>query len=154
MYSAMNKRLSINDFAITLDLPIQWGDMDAFQHVNNARFFRFFESARVYYFQANDLMEYFSGSSLSFILAKAGCTFIAPVTYPDTITVGSRVIQVAPSRLEQQYFIHSHKMDTAAAIGTASLVAFDYQAMNRAEFPSPLLETVCTFEGLDMESAE
>lgn len=154
MYSAMNKRLSINDFAVTLELPIQWGDMDALQHVNNARFFRFFESSRVHYLQAIGLKDYFTGSGLSFILAKAGCTFIAPLTFPDTITVGCRTAQIMPSRLEQQYLIHSQKMNATAAIGTASLVAYNYQAMNRAEFPRSLLETLSDFEGLVLESAE
>ncbi|MFO7801837.1 MAG: thioesterase family protein [Desulfovermiculus sp.] len=147
----MSKRLSIDDFSVTLDLPVQWGDMDAFQHVNNARFFRFFESARVFYLQATGLRDYFTGSSLSFILAKAGCTFIAPLTYPDTMTVGCRTVQITPSRLEQQYMIHSQKLETAAALGTATLVAYDYAANKRADFPSQLLETLCRHEGLHIE---
>lgn len=32
------------DFPVVIDWPVQWGDMDAFQHVNNTVFFRWFES--------------------------------------------------------------------------------------------------------------
>ncbi|WP_034623147.1 acyl-CoA thioesterase [Desulfovermiculus halophilus] len=149
----MSKRLSIDDFRISLDLPVQWGDMDAFQHVNNARFFRFFESARVHYFHTTGLGDYFAGSSLSFILAKAGCTYIAPLTYPDSIAVGCRTVRITPSHLEQQYLIHSSKLQTAAALGTASIVAFDYESMHKAEFPPRLLDIISRHEGLEVESA-
>jgi len=150
----MSKRLSIDDFSISLDLPVQWGDMDAFQHVNNTRFFRFFESARIHYFQALNLHAFFAGSRLSFILAKTGCTFIAPLTFPDTIRVGCRVVRTTPSRIEQEYLLHSNKLDTASALGTASLVAFDYQGMTRSEFPAQVLETVRRHEGLETETRE
>jgi acyl-CoA thioester hydrolase len=150
----MSKRVGIHDFSINLELPVQWGDMDAFQHVNNARFFRFFESARIHYFQALKLHDFFAGSRLSFILAKTGCTFIAPLTFPDTIQVGCRVVQASASRIEQEYLLHSTKLDTASALGTASLVAFDYQAMTRSEFPTQVLETVRNHEGLEPKPRE
>ncbi|MFW9964518.1 MAG: acyl-CoA thioesterase, partial [Candidatus Sifarchaeia archaeon] len=37
---------SLDDFNFTVDIPIAWGDMDAFRHVNNTLFFRYFETAR------------------------------------------------------------------------------------------------------------
>ena len=33
------------DFPVLIAWPVQWGDMDAFQHVNNTVYFRWFESA-------------------------------------------------------------------------------------------------------------
>ena len=36
---------------VELDLPLAWGEMDAFGHVNNAVYFRWFESARMSYFE-------------------------------------------------------------------------------------------------------
>src|SRR5258708_13223791 len=36
-------------FPVVLSLPIQWGDQDAFQHVNNTVYLRWFESARIKY---------------------------------------------------------------------------------------------------------
>ena len=38
-------------FAVTLELPVLWGDMDALRHVNNARYFAWFEAARIAYFE-------------------------------------------------------------------------------------------------------
>ena len=30
-------------YAVTIALKVQWGDMDAFNHVNNIMYFRYFE---------------------------------------------------------------------------------------------------------------
>ena len=32
---------------VILRIPVQWGEMDAYGHVNNTVMFRYFESARV-----------------------------------------------------------------------------------------------------------
>ena len=40
----------IRAYPVTIEFPIAWGDMDAFQHVNNVMYLRYFESARIAYF--------------------------------------------------------------------------------------------------------
>src|SRR5262249_44770182 len=36
---------------VIVELPVVWGEMDAYRHVNNAVYFRYFESARLEYFR-------------------------------------------------------------------------------------------------------
>ena len=36
-------------FPVTINLPVLWGDQDAFRHVNNIVYLRWFESARIAY---------------------------------------------------------------------------------------------------------
>ena len=36
---------------VVIDQVVDWGDMDSFGHVNNVVYFRYFENARVEYFQ-------------------------------------------------------------------------------------------------------
>ena len=146
----MSKHAHIDDFSITLELPVQWGDMDAFQHVNNTRFFRFFESARIHYFKALGLDSLLTCAAVGPILAKTGCTFIAPLTYPDTLRVGCRSVKATSSRIDQEYLIHSQSMNTAAALGTAVIVAYDYTQKSKGRFPSQALQTVCAYEDLPL----
>jgi acyl-CoA thioester hydrolase len=42
--------ISIDGYPVVIEIPIAWGEMDAFQHVNNIFYFRYFESARIAYF--------------------------------------------------------------------------------------------------------
>ena len=46
----MPSKYSPDDYATRIELPVLWGDMDAFQHVNNVQYFKYFESVRIAYF--------------------------------------------------------------------------------------------------------
>jgi hypothetical protein len=37
----------LKDFPALERVSVQWGDMDAFQHINNAMYIKYFESARI-----------------------------------------------------------------------------------------------------------
>ncbi|MCZ6911333.1 MAG: acyl-CoA thioesterase, partial [Proteobacteria bacterium] len=39
----------LDDYPVVIELPVVWGEMDAFDHVNNIIYFRYFESARIAY---------------------------------------------------------------------------------------------------------
>ena len=38
------------EYPVVLNQDIIWGDMDAFGHINNSVYFRYFEDARIAYF--------------------------------------------------------------------------------------------------------
>ncbi|MFT4623328.1 MAG: acyl-CoA thioester hydrolase, partial [Myxococcota bacterium] len=40
----------MSDWPVSVVLPVLWGDMDALGHVNNTRYFVWFEAARMAYF--------------------------------------------------------------------------------------------------------
>ncbi len=48
----------LEGFPVVVEIPVLWGDMDAFQHVNNVTYFRYFESARIAYFERIGALEF------------------------------------------------------------------------------------------------
>ncbi len=64
-------------------VPIRWGDMDAFGHVNNTVYFRYMEQARLDWLSA---IERHEGASIppgtGPVIVNASCTFFAPLVYP------------------------------------------------------------------------
>ena len=60
----------IGDYPVVIDIPIAWGDMDAFQHVNNTVYFKHFESARISYFEKIDFLEVMNKTGIGPILAS------------------------------------------------------------------------------------
>ena len=40
----------LQGYPVTVEIPVAWGDMDAYGHVNNTMYFRYFETARIAYF--------------------------------------------------------------------------------------------------------
>lgn len=76
---------------------INWGSHDAFNHVNNVHFVRYFESQRMVFAEsiARDLgeqrqKEILTGKGVSFILAGINVKYRRPVTYPDTLLIGTK----------------------------------------------------------------
>ncbi|KII86070.1 hypothetical protein PLICRDRAFT_44529 [Plicaturopsis crispa FD-325 SS-3] len=77
---------------------IVWGDHDSFQHVNNVRYARFFESGRMKWITAvgDDLggperaTAMLKGKGVSFILKSLSIDFKRPVTYPDTLLIAHK----------------------------------------------------------------
>ena len=70
-------------FPLTVSIVVHWSQMDALGHVNNARFFTWFESARIAMFQRIGVAT--SGpSAIGPILATTTCDFLRTVVYPAT----------------------------------------------------------------------
>jgi len=53
---ALLARPVMEGFPVVVALPVQWGDMDALSHVNNARYFTWFEGARIALFRRVGLL--------------------------------------------------------------------------------------------------
>ena len=59
----------LNDYSAIISIPIQWGDQDAFGHVNNTVPIRWFESSRIAFLDACGLGEMMTGEGVGPILA-------------------------------------------------------------------------------------
>ena len=46
----------LRSFKLIMNYNLQWGDMDAAQHVNNVNYLRWCESARIAYFDLMDMI--------------------------------------------------------------------------------------------------
>jgi len=125
----------ISDYPVKIELPIAWGDMDAFQHVNNIMYFRYFESARIAYFEKIKFLEVMENTGIGPILASTQCRYKLPLTYPDQITVGAKVDSLGKDRFTMKYAVYSSRHNKIAAFGEGVLVTFDYR--NNAKTPVP-----------------
>lgn len=97
--------------------------MDAFGHVNNTVFIRWFETARIVLCERLGLtIDHPQG--VGPILASVTCDYLAPVEYPATVVTGVRVANVGRTSLHVE---HEVTVDGGpVAKGTGVLVLFDY----------------------------
>lgn len=128
------------EYPVILEIPIAWGDMDAFGHVNNTVYFRLFESARIAYldrigFRGHDTM-------VGPILASTHCRFRRPLVYPDTVHVGARVTELSDDRFTMDYQIVSGKSGEVAAQGGGVVVAYDYGSGVKAAIPAAVRDAI------------
>jgi len=136
----------ISIYPVLIEIPIAWGDMDAFQHVNNIVYFKHFESARISYFEKIDFLEVMNKTSIGPILASTQCRYKIPLTYPDHVTVGTKVDTIEKDRFIMKYAVISHKLKKIAALGEGVLVTFDYQNNKKTLIPDEIRKRIIDLE--------
>ena len=70
-------------------VPMRWGEMDALGHMNNVSYFRYFEQARISWFDS--LKIDYSPESEGPILGTINCKFIRPAIYPADLEITTYV---------------------------------------------------------------
>jgi acyl-CoA thioester hydrolase len=129
----MNELLAAYPF--TLALRVAWGDMDAYQHVNNTIYFRYFESARIAYMDHLAVAGFMGNRGIGPILHSINCRFRLPVTYPDTVVVGIRVTAMGEDRFVMEHCLVSEQHQKIAAQSEAIIVTYDYERQSKAPIP-------------------
>lgn len=124
--------------AVTVTIPVQWSDMDALGHVNNARYFSWFESARIALFRRVGMMTT-GPTGIGPILATTTCDFLSPVAFPATLEVSARVTRVGETSLTMEYEVKdAGSADRLHARGSSVAVMFDYRSMQKVRVPDDL----------------
>ena len=134
-------------FPVWIVLPVQWGDQDAFGHVNNTVFIRWFESARIAYGNRVKLTEASAGLRIGPILAAISCNYRRQLRFPDTIHVGARITRIGRSSLTMEHRLLSEQLGAVVADGDSTLVTFDYVAQKSVPLPDDMRAAIESLEG-------
>jgi acyl-CoA thioester hydrolase len=135
----------LEGFQVWVDVAVAWGDMDAFAHVNNTVYFRWFETSPIAYLER---IGFRTGAGVPMkigpILASTGCRFRRPVTFPDRIRVGARVTEIMEDRLIFEHRVMSHTSGALVAEGTGVVVTYDYERGIKAKVPDAVREAIAS----------
>ncbi len=82
----------------TCRIPMRWGDMDALNHLNNANYFRYMETARVDWFTALGCAT--DGKGEGPLIVNAFCNFYQQLQYPGEVLVNLYASDVARATFE------------------------------------------------------
>ena len=135
----------MSKFPINVNIPVAWGDMDAFGHVNNVQYMRYFETARVKYFDGLMIGEG-KKSPIQPVLASISSNFKMPVVYPDTISVKLRVSKIGNTSLQMEcemYNLAGHLV----LDGACTIVMFDFRTGQPAAVPQEIRDFIEIIEG-------
>lgn len=88
------------------EIPIRWGDMDAFGHVNNTLYFRYFEEARFKWMLHEGMP---MDSATHPVVVTIGCAFLRPLFHPDTLRIDLEISEPGRSSFMMTYKVYSSK---------------------------------------------
>ncbi len=138
---------------VSISLPVAWGEMDALGHVNNVVYFRYLECARVEFMRRCGMTDIRAPRGIGVILQHVQCRFRRPIVFPDTVTITARVTSIESDRFTLDHEIISAAQTSAAggapdrtpvvaAVGTSTIVTYDYTANAKAPIPADLRRAI------------
>ena len=136
----------LHEFPVIVVQPVVWGDMDAYQHVNNVVYFRYFENARLEYFRRLGWFEYEAQTGVGPILAATQARFRRPLTYPDTIRIGARAASVEGDRFTLEHRIVSERLGAVACEGQGVVVTYHHGRGEKVPMPDELRRRIAELE--------
>ncbi|HWQ52261.1 MAG TPA: thioesterase family protein [Bryobacteraceae bacterium] len=142
----------LDGYPIVLTLPVQWGDQDAFEHVNNTVYLRWCETARVEYLVRIGLFERRNAAGIGPIMANITIDYKRPVTYPDSVRVGARVTRIGNSSFHMEHLVVSEAMNAVAAAMDSVLVVVDYTRNKPVPVPAAVRGAIEQLEGRAFET--
>lgn len=144
----------VDGWPVVERIPVQWGEMDAYGHVNNTVFFRYFESARVRYLERCGFTDSWERDRVGAILHSTECRFRRALRYPDTVLAAARAESMEEDRFRMAYRVISLEADAVAAEGSGLVVSFDYEREEKAPIPPDVRAGIERLEGGPLTSAE
>lgn len=112
---------------------IAWGDMDALGHVNNVRYFDYFQEARIEWLRELNLpMTEKTGP----IVLQIACTYLKPVVYPATLSLTSKIHSLGNSSMVMDHDLYQG--ETLVAQGVCKIVWVDYTRNKSVTLPDDI----------------
>ena len=122
--------------------PIHWGEMDAFNHLNNVVYYRYAESARIGYLQALGM---FDGNMVT-VLAQSSCQYLRPVIFPDTLLLGVRCQRLGTTSIVIEYSYYSCAQEIIVATAEAVIVRLDSDGKDKLPWTAEERERLLALE--------
>jgi acyl-CoA thioester hydrolase len=142
----MDPAEALGRYPVSVTIPVAWGEMDAFQHVNNVVFARWMETARMTYLERIGFDRQTSEGGTGPILARTVLDYRLPVTYPDRVRVDATVTRIGKSSFTMGLRIFSEAQQAVAASGEQVMVVYDYAAGKTAPVDDALRAAIARLE--------
>lgn len=122
----------------TAHIPVRWGDMDSYGHVNNIIYMQYLEEARVAWFELAGIA--MSNVPFGPVVLQTQHTYLKPVIHPATV-----VVELRAGALGRSSLVLEHRLSTAEDLltvygqGYCKLVWIDHESGKSV----PLPKSVC-----------
>lgn len=135
-----------DQLVVGIDIPVAWGEQDAFGHLNNVVYFRYFESVRMYYLERIGVLRSHAEQGVGVILASTSCDFKRPITWPARLTVRTGCTAIGNTSFTMAYIIADEE-GAAVATGTSVQVMYDYRAAAKVRVPDAVRSAIASLQG-------
>ena len=117
-------------------ITTRWMDNDAYGHVNNVHFLSYFDTVVNTYLIGRGALD-IQKSPVIGLVVETQCQYLAPITYPETVTAGVRVAHLGRSSVRYEIALYG-EAGNEAATGWFVHVFVDRETRRPADIPPRL----------------
>jgi acyl-CoA thioester hydrolase len=122
-------------------MPIRWGDMDAFGHVNNTVFFRYMEQARVEWIESLGFGIQIDKTAM--LMVNGFCNFYQQLNYPGELVLKTYIGAIGKSSVDMYTTMALVTNETQlVAAGGATMVCVDLQTNKSIPWSNDVLQKI------------
>ena len=116
---------NLPDFKLSLEIRIDWSDLDMYEHVNNVSYMRYLQSGRVNFWEASGIHEFYRTSNQGTMLVSTKCDFKKALFYPGNAIVKTKLDFIGNKSFGLKHII-LNEQDEICAEGDDVVVCFDF----------------------------
>jgi acyl-CoA thioester hydrolase len=116
-------------------------DNDLYNHVNNATYYSFIDTAVTSYL-ANAVERDLARDPVSYLVVENGCNYFSPIAFPDTVHCGLRVTHVGTSSMRFEVGLFRNDERETSARGWFVQVCCDRATMRPMPMPPRVREAL------------
>ncbi len=120
----MNKEYKLKDFPSHCKLSTRFIDMDAFQHINNAAYASYIETARVEMFKNWKIEGSNSGKSI--IMASLKINYLKQLKHPSDMIIAQRISRIGKTSFDIESVVFNEEL-VAICHTLVVAVCFDFE---------------------------
>lgn len=134
------------EYPYAQSITTRWMDNDAYGHVNNVVFHSFFDTVVNTYLIEQGAIDIEKSPTIGLVVEN-GCSYFAPLTYPQRVVAGLRVGHVGRSSVRYEIALFAGDSDVAAAQGHFVHVYVDRASRRPVELPEKLRSALAQLKG-------
>ena len=140
------------DYPASTTFRVEYGETDGQGRVFYANYLLFFDRGRVaYWVRAGLSEEEIRRIEQDTVIADVHCTYRAPASFYDVVSVHTRIAHIGRSSLRMEFAVINDSTDVLMADGYATLVQIDLGANRSTPFADVLKAKFCALEGRSLE---
>ncbi|RUS17955.1 HotDog domain-containing protein [Endogone sp. FLAS-F59071] len=137
----------VKGYHCVMNQIVAWGDQDAYGHLNNVQYIRYFESGRMAFLERMKphlppklFSDFVYARGVGPIVKSITCKYRQIVEFPDTLAIATKVTNMSADRFTMAYIAVSHKTEQVVAEGECIVVTYNYRTSQKAPVPQEMVE--------------
>ncbi|TDN95567.1 acyl-CoA thioester hydrolase [Salegentibacter sp. 24] len=136
--------MKFENYKLSLELRVDWSDLDMYKHVNNISFMRYMQSGRVNFWEASGIYKMYEDTDKGTMLVSTHCDFKKSLYYPGKAIVKTKLEFIRNSSFGLKHLI-LNETDEICAEGMDVVVCYDFRKNNTFNIPDELRKKLSQF---------